>query len=214
MQGEIQEIIDVCKVLHEKGYLAAADGNISCRLDEDKILITPTQKNKRYLKKHEIALMTMSGDVVSGQPSSEYGLHLSLYERVMNARCVIHAHPPIPIAWTVARPDDRELPIEAISELILGLGKVPIVPYARPGSHELAETVGDACSKAHVAIMARHGIVSWGETLTEALNGIDRVEHAATVLKAAMEIGGITSLPAEEVEALYAMRAANNSGAL
>jgi L-fuculose-phosphate aldolase len=203
---ELNQIVEICKLLHRKNYLAAGDGNVSYRLDERRIYITPTGKNKAFIHENEMAMVGSNGEVIRGSPSSELKMHLAVYQATDEARFVIHAHPPTAIAWTIARPQLAEIPIDAISEAILGVGSIPIVPYARPGTGEMAEAIKPFIRRSRVMILARHGALSWGYSLAEAYNGIERLEHTCLVLKAAVELGGITSLPAEEVLALKEMR--------
>jgi L-fuculose-phosphate aldolase len=134
-------------------------------------------------------------------------MHLEVYKRCPKAKAIVHAHPPTAIAWTVAKPDLRELPAEALSELILAVGRVPIAPYARPGTLDMGSVLAPFLPACRVILLARHGALSWGEDLEEAYNGMERLEHISQILKSASDLGGITSLPVEEVKVLREMRA-------
>jgi len=189
--------------------LAAADGNVSQRMPRGQILITPTQLHKGFIKAKDLAVVDLkSGRVVRGSPSGERAMHLEIYRRYPQAQAVIHAHPPHAVAWSIARPELRELPAESMSELILALGRIPIIPYARPGTQDMGTTLVAALGTppCRVAILARHGAVSWGESIEEAYRGMERLEHAAYILKLAEDLGGITPLAHAEVQHLRAMR--------
>jgi L-fuculose-phosphate aldolase len=201
-----QRIIDICKLLHQKNYIAAGDGNISFRQDESRVIITPTGKHKGFIQSADLAMVSINGETIRGFPSSETQMHLAVYRASDDARFVIHAHPPTAIAWSIARPQLKEIPVDAISEVILGIGAIPVVPYARPGTDAMGEAIQPFVRKNRVMILARHGALSWGETLEEAYNGIERLEHSCLILKAAVELGGITPLPAAEVAVLREMR--------
>jgi L-fuculose-phosphate aldolase len=201
-----QEIIEVCKRLHHQNFLAAADGNISCRLDTNHIAITPSGVPKAFIEAHDIAIMRLDGSVVQGKPSSEKLMHLAIYQQCAAARCVIHAHPPTAIAWSIAHPQLKELPANCMSELILAVGRVPFVSYARPGSQAMGDVLQAYLPTHRVMILSRHGGLAWGESLTEAMNGMERLEHTAQILMYAVQLGGLTFLPDQEVEALYEMR--------
>lgn len=201
-----KDIIRTAQQLHQKNMLAAADGNISYRMNDNKILITPRGKAKSELKTKDIALITLKNEVLFGEPSSECLMHLTIYKHCPRARCVIHAHPPKAIAWTIARPDLTELPSACLSELILACGKVPIAPYARPGSQTMGEVLLPYLPHSRIILLARHGALTWGEDLREALNGMERLEHTAEILLHAHSLGGITNLPANEVTVLREMR--------
>ncbi len=201
------EILSVCRWLHQQGLLAAADGNVSCRQTDERILITPTARNKAYVEPGDIAVITLDGRCIEGQPSGEMPMHLEVYKKCEKAKYVVHAHPPVAIAWSIARPDLKELPYEALSEVILAAGKIPIVSYARPTTRAMAEAISPYIQNHRTLILARHGALSWGETMEEAYNGIERLEHSARILKAAQDLGGITPLPEEELQFLWKMRA-------
>lgn len=201
-----KELIDIAQQLYAKNMLAAADGNISYRLNDREILITPTGIPKVRLKLDDMALMTLDDQIIRGHPSSERLMHLAVYQSCPAARCVLHAHPPHAIAWTIARPELTELPNGCFSELILATGRVPIVPYARPGTQAMGDVLKPFLPDCRVMILARHGALTWGETPQEALNGMERIEHAAEILMYANTLGPITSLPNEELAILHEMR--------
>lgn len=202
-----ERIVEICRRLHGRNLLAAADGNVSVRLSDNEILFTPTGVNKAYMRPEEMAVVTLDNRIVSGNPSGERLMHLAVYRKCPRAKAVVHAHPPTAIAFTVARPEMKELPAEALSELILAVGKVPVAPYARPGTTAMGEALDPFLPSSRVILLARHGALSWGEDLEEAYNGMERLEHVSQILKNADQLGGITSLPREEVEVLRAMRA-------
>jgi L-fuculose-phosphate aldolase len=107
----------------------------------------------------------------------------------------------------LARPQLEELPNDSLSEIILGAGRIPIVPYARPTTEAMGERLAPYLPHARAMILSRHGAVCWGESLDEALNGMERLEHSAQMLWIAETLGGAKPLPREEVEALKSMRA-------
>src|SRR5262245_13083781 len=99
-----RRIIDVCRQLRAHGWVAACDGNGSLRVGE-RSLIPPGGRYKARVRADEIAEMDLDGGIVSGQPSSERVMHLEIYRRCPEARAVVHAHPPLATAWTIAFPD-------------------------------------------------------------------------------------------------------------
>ena len=206
MSSQESQIIEICRRLHAKGLLAAADGNVSVRSAANEILMTPTGKNKSILQPQDLARITPDNRILSGNPSSERLMHLAIFRSCPKAKAIVHAHPPTAIAWTIARPEMRELPGEALSELILATGRIPVAPYARPGTEAMGEVLSEFLPECRLILLARHGAVSWGEDLEEAYNGIERLEHVARILKAAHELGGITKLPEPEVAALREIR--------
>jgi L-fuculose-phosphate aldolase len=205
--SELQAVCDGCRRLHRRNLLAAADGNISLRFPNDRIAITPTGVNKYQLRPEQMAFLNLEGRVLSGAPSSERAMHLAVYRRCPEARVVVHAHPPTAIAWTLAHPELAELPSDALPEVILAAGTIPVVPYARPGTEAMGSGLEPFLPAHRLLLLARHGALAWGESLEEAINGMERVEHAALILKTALELGGAKPLPEEERRALHALRA-------
>jgi L-fuculose-phosphate aldolase len=204
---EIQkQILLICQQLHSRNLLAAADGNLSYRISDDRILITPTGVTKAFMGLDEIAIINLKGDIISGHPSSERLMHLEIFRRCPKAKAIIHAHPPTAIAWTLARPELKELPSESLPEVILAAGRIPIVPYARPGTQQMGNVLGAYLPGCRALIMARHGAVCWGEDFMEAYRGMERIEHSSLILATAAQLGGLSRLPPEEIQALYELR--------
>lgn len=203
----IQEtMVEICARLNTKGMLAAADGNLSYRISDNEILITPSGKNKARITAADIAVITIDNKVVSGNPSSERLMHLAVYQSCPEAKAVLHAHPPVAIAWSVARPNLKELPARSLSEVILAVGSIPFVPYAQPGTNDMGEVLKPFLPAHRAMILSRHGALTWGEDLEEVYNGMERIEHSALIMKHAVELGGITELSPSDVELLYALR--------
>lgn len=202
----LESLCEACRRLHARNLLAAGDGNLSARLSDGRIAMTPSGVAKAWITPADFALLALDGTVLRGAPSSERLMHLAIYQACPEARAVVHAHPPTAVAWTVARPELEEIPCDALPEVILGAGTIPLVPYARPGTQALADALRPYLPTHRLLVMARHGAVCWGEDAAEAAGGIERLEHVAQILKAAVELGGLSALPPEEVDALRRMR--------
>lgn len=200
-------LCEACRRLHDRNLLAAGDGNLSARLPDGRIAMTPSGVAKAWITPEDFSFLQPDGTVLEGCPSSERLMHLAIYAACPEARVVVHAHPPTAIAWTLARPELKALPAEALPEVILGAGAIPIAPYARPGTAALGEALKPFLPAHRLLVMARHGAVCWGEDVAEATGGIERLEHVAQILKAAVELGGLSPLPDTELEALRRLRA-------
>jgi L-fuculose-phosphate aldolase len=200
-------MVDICRRLYARNMLAAADGNVSYRIDDQRILFTPSGRQKAFITPDDVAVTTLDGEVLAGAPSGERLMHLRIYRRCPSARAVVHAHPPHAVAWSLARPELRELPAEHLSEVILGAGRIPFVPYARPTTEAMGDVLDEYLPHCRALILSRHGAVCWGENLIEAMNGMERLEHSAQTLWLAEQLGGSKPLPADEIEVLRAMRA-------
>lgn len=201
-----KHIIEIAQRLHARNMLAAADGNISLRISDQEILITPSGQAKAFMKPQEMALITLDNKILAGTPSGERLMHLEIYRNCPQAKAVIHAHPPTAIAWSIAKPELRELPADSLSEVILATGRIPFVPYARPGTLDMGTHLKTFLPKHRALILSRHGAVAWGEDLEEAYRGMERIEHSALILAKAVQLGGLTKLPDDEVQVLYKMR--------
>lgn len=201
-----EEIIKTAVMLHQKNMLAACDGNISYRRDDNTILITPSGKPKFLLDSDDFAIVDMDGGVIEGQPSSEMLMHLEVYRTRTDARAVIHAHPPTAIAYSIAHPDAEEIPGKSFSELILAVGKLPIVPFQIPGSLEMGTALHPFIRHHKVMVLARHGALSFGEDLVEAYNGMERLEHSCEILLRSAGFGAVSELDGDTIDKLHAMR--------
>lgn len=201
-----QQMVGMAKRLYDRNMLAAADGNISVRLNDDFFLFTPTGRAKAFIDPAEIAVTRFDGEVFSGSPSGERAMHLEIYRLCRKAKAIVHAHPVYATAWSLARPEWTELPSDLLSETILGVGRVPIVPYARPGSEDMGMKLRPFLPECRALILSRHGAVAWGEDLEEAMNGLERIEHSAETLYLAEQLGGAKPLPSAEIDALKEIR--------
>ena len=199
-------MIEAGRRLYARNMLAAADGNISVRMSDQRILITPSGKAKAFLDVDQLAIIDINGRVVSGTPSGERLMHSSIYRACSLAQAVVHAHPPHAIAWSVSSPKIRELPADVLSEIILAVGRIPIVPYAPPTTKDMGNYLDPFLPTHRAMILERHGAVTWGETLEEAVCGMERVEHSAEILWLGRSLGRLRRLPAAEVRALREMR--------
>ena len=201
-----EHILEIARRLHSKNMLAAADGNISYRLSDQEIWITPAGRSKAFLDAKDLACVTLNNQIVSGQPSSERLMHLAIFQSCPVAKAVVHAHPVTAIAFSVARPHLSELPANCLSEVILACGRIPFVDYARPGTDQMGQVLRPFLPDHRALILRGHGAVAWGETLDEAYNGMERIEHSAQILFAAHALGGAQDLPETEIIHLKKMR--------
>ncbi len=154
----------------------------------------------------DLAYVSLDGTILSGRPSSERAMHLTIYRAVPEARAVVHAHPPTAIAWSLARPELKELPSDGLPEVILAAGRIPIVPMAMPGTEAMGTSLLPFLPAHRLMILARHGGLCWGEHLDEAVGGIERLEQVAEILWKAETLGGAKPLSTEELEELRALR--------
>lgn len=205
------EIIRIGKLMHQKNFVAAADGNLSARLDSNRLLVTPSGFSKGYLDPDQILVVDLDGEKVAPgpgaardlQPSSEIRLHIECYRRRSDVRAVIHAHPPYAIACTLA---GLSLAKCTLPEVVYDLGTIPTAPYATPASPEGPEMIRALISQYDAIMLDRHGSVTVGRDLWEAYMRLERVEHSAQVTLAANTIQAVQPLPSDAIKKLATMR--------
>ncbi len=181
LQKTIAEIIEIGKRLWTRGMVAANDGNISCRCQEG-FLITRSGVSKGFLEQKDILIINDEGQPLSANaplPSIETALHLAVYRNNPQAAAIIHAHPPYATAFALSSLNINTFPLE---ELRLQLDEVPLIPYAPAGSPQLAELVGNYMQAARAGLMERHGALSVGASLMEALFRMEALEQAAKII--------------------------------
>ncbi|MFZ4513140.1 MAG: class II aldolase/adducin family protein [Geothrix sp.] len=203
----LDALLDAGRRLHAAGLLAASDGNLSVRLPNGLIAMTPSGVPKARLRREDLAHLTLAGEIVAGRPSSERAMHLAIYRAVPEARAVVHAHPPTAIAWTLARPELQELPSDGLPEVILAAGRIPIVPMAMPGTEAMGTHLLPYLPAHRLLLLARHGGLCWGESMDEAAGGLERLEQVAEILWKAETLGGAKPLPPADLAELRALRA-------
>ncbi len=171
----------VCQRLHAQGLVAATDGNVSCRVGGDSFLITPSGKSKGELIPLDMLLVNFRGEVLQGRsrPSSEIRMHSLIYARRNDVQAVVHAHPPMLTAFTVA-----SLPFmaEALPEVYLMFGAVPTAAYATPTTDEVPRSIETLVDRHQAILLERHGSVTMGTSLEDAFLKLEKLEHAAHTL--------------------------------
>jgi L-fuculose-phosphate aldolase len=189
-------IIECGRICYERHLLTSNDGNISVRLDEKLILITPSGLSKGRMESSDLIVMDLQGNVHQSpkgrRPSSETPMHLEVYKQRPDVRAVIHAHPVFATALTVA---GLEFPADVLPEVMLTLGDVPVSAYAMPSSHEDADVVRPLIRDHDAILLRQHGSLTVGKDLEEALIALERVEHVAEVFWRARAMGHVERIP-------------------
>lgn len=200
---------DICKVgrwMYERGFIVACEGNLSVRLDDQRILTTPTNMNKGMLSPEDLVIIGPDGRHLSGsrKASSELAMHLLFYHMRSDVGAICHAHPPTATGFaTAGRALDRAL----LPEVIIGLGQVPLVRYATPGTPELSQALEPYVMHYDALLLANHGAVTCGPDLLTAFYRMETIEHSAKIVLAAESAGTPSLLSSREVAKLMAARA-------
>lgn len=207
-EGELRLAILECGgICYARHLMTSNDGNISVRLDERRVLITPSGISKGRMQVDDLLVINLEGEPVSSKagvrPSTETPMHLEVYKQRPDVRAVIHAHPVFATALTVAGFD---FPADMLPEVVLTLGDVPVSAFGTPSSPEYAEVIRTLIG-AHDAILLRqHGSLTVGKDLEEALINLERLEHVAEVFWRAQMLGHVERIPPEAREQLLAVR--------
>src|SRR6056297_3444653 len=174
-------ICEIGKRMYHREYVAANDGNISLKVEENKIISTPTGVSKGFMTKEMISELDLEGNWngVGMKPTSEMKMHLRVYKENKDIGAVVHAHPPVATAFSVA---NIELTKPILIENVLLLGPIHIAPYAKPGTKEVPESIAPYCKKYNGVLLANHGALTWGEDIMEAYHRLESMEHYAKIL--------------------------------
>jgi L-fuculose-phosphate aldolase len=194
-----------CRQLAERGLIAGQDGNVTVRLGPDRVLVTPRGFIKGLLTSADMVEVDLSGRKRRGRgsPTSELDLHLRILRRRPDVGAVVHAHPPTATGFAVA---GQGLDTFVLPELILQLGRVPVVAYGTPGTPDLGDCVEPYIAGHDGLLLANHGAVTVGPTLDAAWIRMESLEHAARIILVARTLGRVTELSGDAVARLEAQR--------
>lgn len=199
---------DICLVgrwIHAREYVAATDGNISVRLDNQRVLATPTLMSKGMMEPDDLVIVDYQGNKVSGRrnASSEIAMHLLIYRRRSDVNAVVHAHPPTATGYAAA---GLALNQALISEVVLALGCIPLAQYGTPGTPELSDALSPLVGSYDALLMANHGVVTYGADMLTAYMRMETVEHFARISLVTQLLGRQVLLTREEVGKLSEAR--------
>jgi L-fuculose-phosphate aldolase len=191
--------------MYRRGFVVACEGNLSVRLDSDRILLTPTGVCKGHLVPRNLLVVDLSGMVVcgNGHPSSEMLMHLLYYRSRPDVQAVCHAHPPTATGFAAA---GRALEEAVLPEVIVEFGKIPLAPYGTPGTWELCEGLEPFVKKHDAILLENHGVVTCGQDLATAYQRLETLEQFARILLIAESLGGPHLLSRAEVQKLVSAR--------
>ncbi len=203
------EMVMCGRLLYERGLIVAGDGNLSARLPDGSILMTPAGLAKGMLTVDDLVVVDNEGRLVRGapgrQPSSERYLHLFVLARRPDVMACIHAHPPTAVGATLAGVSLAE---PLLPEALIALGPIPTAPYALTGTPEMGAAIAPFVADHDAILLAYHGAITYGATLMQAFHRMEQIEHCARMLLAAHLFGGARPLPAERLAELTEMRRA------
>jgi L-fuculose-phosphate aldolase len=206
LEREIKDqIVEAGKRLYAKGFVASNDGNISARIDDETLLITPTGICKGDLLPENLLKVDYTGKVISGdlKPTSEMKMHLAVYQKRPDVRAIVHAHPQKATAFAVAG-----LPLDKLTlpEVIFSLGSVAFSEYGTPSTDQVPRSVEKVISSSDAVLLANHGALTVGASVMEAYFRMETLEHFAAITINARLIGGERELGIQEEKELLRIK--------
>jgi L-fuculose-phosphate aldolase len=200
-----QELIEVGHYLDGCGFHSGLAGNLSVRAGEDQIVCTRSGADKGALKNSDLVVCNMAGEVIEGEASatSELSMHLMAYRERSDVRSAIHAHPPLATAFAAA-----SLPLDslALPEMIVLIGPIALVPYATPGTEELALCLKPYLSRHDGFLLENHGALSVGKDLSQACQRMDLIEQNARITLTVRQLGTPFKLNPQQMQDLLDIR--------
>ncbi len=199
------EVIDIGKRLWQREYTDGNGGNISVRIG-DYFLCTPTGVSKGFMTPEMACLVDIDGKQLAGtwKRTSEITTHLAIYKTTPSAKAVVHAHPVHATAYAIA---GVEPPGSLIPEIEVFVGKLPLAPYATPGTQEMADIIGPIGAKHQSILMGNHGVICWGTSVEDAYFKMEITDAYCRTLVIGSHIPGAkTSIPCDKLNELLDLK--------
>jgi len=200
-----KEIVDFGHRMYQRGMLAGSDGNISVRLDDDRIMVTPSGRPKGFMAPDDLAIVDINGKHLQGtqKASSEIKMHLFVYQNRPDVRACVHSHAPYATAFAVA---GIALGEDILPEVVLFVGGVPLTDYAPPGTDAVPKSLEPHIEQNNAFLLRNHGLLTLGRSLEEAYHRHETVEHCARIIHLARQLGNVDSIPSDDFKRLEKMR--------
>jgi L-fuculose-phosphate aldolase len=206
-----EQICLIGRLMHQREYIDGASGNISARLDENRILATPSGLAKGFMSPDQLIIVNMEGERIDEptetnahlRPTSELLMHLECYRQREDVQGVVHAHPLTAVALTIAGYDFQRC---IIPEVVIMLGLIPTTPYATPASPENRDAISTLIYEHDVILLSHHGSLTVGHSVWDAYLRLESLEHSAKTLYMAEQMGRVQNIAPDQIEKLLAIR--------
>lgn len=202
-----KQICDIGRRMYERRMVAANDGNISVKLNDNEFLCTPTGVSKGFMTPESICRIDRDGRLIESasgyRPSSEMKMHMRVYEKRSDVGAVVHAHPPYATTFAVA---GMALDAPILSEAVVSLGAVPVAEYGTPSTSEIPDNIEKYLPYYDTLLLEHHGALTWGVDLDTAYMRMESVEFYAELIYRAKTLGGIREFDEAEIKKLYEVR--------
>ncbi len=201
---EREEVAYFMRRLYQQKLTTTSGGNLSMKMNDDTILITPSQIDKGRVEGTQIGIIDNSGNnkTPSLKLSMESGMHLAVYKKRPDAKAIVHAHPVIASSFAVS---NKKINCRLMGEARYVLGEPVKAQYALMGTIELARIAADASLQSNVILLENHGILTIGHSLLQAFDRLEVLEAAAKTTLLAELMGGGKELSADQIRAIDKM---------
>ena len=211
--AQIEELAEAARRLGTLGFVASHGGNLSYRVSEDHILITPTKVVKRKMRPDDIVVVNGEGQLVDAlngrRPTGETPMHVQIFRLRPDLNALVHAHPPILTGFSMVDTDLLQRPL--LPEPVLEIGPVILIPYAEPISEALARQFDAHVHRSNAWLMQNHGItLGSSEGVERALELLEMTEAMAMSVHVASTLGPVTAIPKDEVRNMETTLATRN----
>ncbi len=199
-------VVGVARKLHQRGWVANHDGNVTVRLRGDRLLATPTAVSKAEVDDSSLIVVDFEGRVLEGRRRafSELDLHIAFYRARPDVEAVVHAHPPHATACGLS---GASLMLAAMPEVAVSLGEgIPTSKLAMPRSPEAASAVAELARKFDAMLLSGNGALTAGVDLEQAYLRMELVEHYAAIVSLARSQGAVSEMPKEMLDKLLEQR--------
>ncbi|OZN24660.1 aldolase [Actinobacillus seminis] len=180
-QEQKTQLVNLARSFYERGYSVGGAGNLSVRLDDKRILVTPTGSSLGRLEADRLSVLDMQGNLLSGdKPSKEFVFHLELYKKDPSCQAVVHLHSTYLTALSCLDGLDPENAMKAFTPYyVMRVGKLQVVPYYHPGDPNIARELSERALTAKAFLLANHGVVVTGGSLADAVDNTEELEETA-----------------------------------
>lgn len=202
------QMIEVCRKMWLKGWVAANDGNVTVKVGENEFLATRTGISKYEITREHIGLIDRDFNILESpsegwRPSSEVKMHMKCYADRPDVGAVVHAHPPVSTGFACAH---LSLDDYCMIETVIGVGSVPLTPYGTPSTYEVPEAIEPYLQEHDVMLLENHGALTVGADLTTAYYRMETLELQAQISLVARLLGGAKDISRENIDRLIGMR--------
>lgn len=202
-----EQICDVCHKMWQLGWVAANDGNVSVKLEDGRILATPTGISKAFITPEKLVILDTEGNILEAgegyRPSSEIKMHLRCYDKRDDVMSVIHAHPPGATGFAVAH---KAMDMYNMIEDVAVIGSVPLTPYGTPSTMEVPDAIEPYLEEHDVMLLENHGALAVGSDVITAFYRMESLELWAKITINAVILGGSYDISNENIEKLIHLR--------